>query len=106
MLTSRCDLLSFFEQLIFATTGVRLDSALGIPLNFDKLDKGATNGIYKTVSFSTYQCFFIKHDVATSIVNKIEFSALNKMEKSIEGKMIKDCCVKLKVDRLGNISPA
>jgi CRISPR-associated endonuclease Csn1 len=76
------------------------------PLNFNKLDKETANRIYKTVSFSTYQCFFIKHDVATSIVNKIEFSALNKMEKSVDGKMIKDCCVKLKVDRLGNISPA
>lgn len=82
------------------------EGEFGIPLNFDKLDKEAVNRVYKTVSFSTYQCFFIKHDVATSIVNKIEFSALNKMEKSVEGKMIKDCCVKLKIDRLGNISPA
>ncbi len=89
------------NDLVYLPTGE--EGAFGTPL---KLDKAAANRIYKTVSFSTCQCFFIKHDVATSIVNKIEFSALNKMEKSIEGKMIKDCCVKLKVDRLGNILPA
>ena len=62
-----------------------------------------TNNIYKMVSSSGTQCFFIKHDVASTIWNKKEYSALNKMEKSIEGTMIKDICFKLKVDRLGNI---
>lgn len=77
----------------------------GTPLDFNTLNKEIVNRIYKTVSFTATQCFFIKHEVASSIVNKMEFSALNKMEKSIEGKMIKDSCIKLKVDRLGNISP-
>ena len=36
----------------------------------------------------------------------MEYSPLNKMEKSIIGIMIKEVCVKLKVDRLGNISKA
>jgi len=61
--------------------------------------------IYKMVSSSGSQCFFVRHDVSTSIVNKTEFSTLNKMEKSIEGVMIKEFCIKLIVDRLGNISP-
>lgn len=61
--------------------------------------------IYKVVSFSGYQCFFTRNDVATSIVTRIEFSALNKMERSLEGIMIKDFCVKLNVDRLGYIIP-
>jgi CRISPR-associated endonuclease Csn1 len=56
------------------------------------------------VSSSGTQCFFVKADVSNSIVNKIEYSALNKMGKSIEGIMIKEICLKLKVDRLGNIS--
>jgi len=60
--------------------------------------------IYKMVSSTGSQCFFVRSEVAVSIVNKLEFSALNKMEKSIEGIMIKDKCIKLKVDRLGNIS--
>lgn len=59
--------------------------------------------IYKVVSFSGNQCFFIKHEVATSIVNKAEYSTLNKMERSIDGQMIKESCIKIEVDRLGNI---
>ena len=55
------------------------------------------------VSSSGNQCFFIKYNIATSIVNKMEFSSLNKMEKSIEGIMIKDCCYKFVTDRLGNM---
>lgn len=65
-----------------------------------------SNRIYKMVSSSGNQCFFIRHDIATPIVNKVEFSPLNKMEKSIDGIMIKDHCIKLKTDRLGNIQPA
>ena len=75
-------------------------------INYEKLSKEQVTRIYKTVSSTTYQCFFIRHDIATSIVNKVEFSALNKMEKSIDGVMIKEVCIKLKVDRLGNIKPA
>ena len=36
----------------------------------------------------------------------MEYSPLNKMERSITGIMIKEICIKLKVDRLGNISKA
>ncbi len=60
--------------------------------------------IYKMVSSSGSACFFIPHSVAISIVNKKEFSALNKMEKSLNGQMIKSVCKKLKVDRLGKIT--
>lgn len=70
----------------------------------DDNEKIDLNNIYKVVSFSTYQLFFVKNNIATSIVNKMEFSTLNKMEKSTESIMIKDVCIKLKVDRLGNIS--
>jgi len=71
------------------------------PLKFDEQQK---KNIYKVVSFSGSQIFFVRHEIATSIVNKAEFSTLNKMERAIDGKMIKECCIKLKVDRLGNIS--
>ena len=33
----------------------------------------------------------------------MEFSALNKMERAITGEMIKEICIPIKVDRLGNI---
>lgn len=61
------------------------------------------NRLYKMVSSSGNQCFFINANVASVIHDKNEFSALNKMEKSISGEMIKEICVPIKGDRLGNI---
>jgi CRISPR-associated endonuclease Csn1 len=74
-------------------------------IDFENMTYEQIKRIYKMVSSSGSQCFFVRHDVSTSIVNKTEFSTLNKMEKSIEGVMIKEFCIKLIVDRLGNISP-
>ena len=59
--------------------------------------------IYKAVSFNKKQCFCIPYNVATPIVNKVEFTSSNKMERAITGEMIKETCVPIKVDRLGNI---
>ena len=59
--------------------------------------------VFKMVSFTGIQAFFVSNNIATSIVDKMEFSALNKMEKSIDGMMIKSLCLKLEVDRLGKI---
>jgi CRISPR-associated endonuclease Csn1 len=59
--------------------------------------------IYKMVSSSGAQCCFINERVASTIVNKVEFSPLNKMERAITGEMIKDVCIPIKVDRLGNV---
>lgn len=61
------------------------------------------NRLYRMASSSGNQCFFIKASVASSIVDKYEFSALNKMERAITGEMIKEVCVPVKVNRLGNI---
>lgn len=72
-------------------------------VNFTHLNAEQTNRVYKAISFTGHQCFFIRNNISTSIVNKFEFSPLNKTEKSIEGIMIKEFCLKLKVDRLGNI---
>ena len=62
------------------------------------------NRIYKMVSSTGSQCFFIKQNIANMIWDKNEFSSLNKMEKAITGEMIKEVCIPLRVDRLGNIS--
>ena len=59
--------------------------------------------IYKVVSFSGYQMFCIKAYVSNTIVNKVEFTTSNKMERAITGEMIKETCIPIKVDRLGNI---
>lgn len=75
----------------------------------EEIDKGTISRpldksrIYKMVSSSGNQCFFIKYEVANNIVDKFEFSALNKMERAITGEMIKETCVPIKVDRIGNI---
>jgi CRISPR-associated endonuclease Csn1 len=78
----------------------------GVKTDFKNLTGSEKNRIYKVVSFSGNQIFFVKQEVAISIVNKAEFSSLNKMERSIEGTMIKDKCVRLKIDRLGNLQKA
>ncbi|SNB10354.1 conserved hypothetical protein [Flavobacterium psychrophilum] len=72
-------------------------------INFDKLSKEQVLRVLKMVSFTGNQAFFVSNNIATSIVDKMEFSALNKMEKSIDGTMIKSLCLKLEVDRLGKI---
>lgn len=72
-------------------------------VNFGKLNKNQVNKIYKMVSSTGVQCMFIKSEVAASIVNKFEYSALNKMENTIDGKQIKSLCWKLETNRLGKI---
>lgn len=73
------------------------------PDNADLLTVDADR-IYRVVSFTGNQIFMVNVNVAVTIVNKVEFSALNKMERAVDGTMIKVCCHKLSVDRLGNIS--
>jgi len=72
-------------------------------VNLENID---VKRIYKMVSCTGNQCMFVRQDIANPIVNKVEFSPLNKMERAITGEMIKDVCVKLKIDRLGNILKA
>jgi CRISPR-associated endonuclease Csn1 len=62
--------------------------------------------IYKMVSCNKGQAFFVPHTVSKVIVDKVEFDSLNKIERALDGRMIKQYCLKLKVDRLGNITPA
>ena len=59
--------------------------------------------IYKMVSCGQLQFMCIAYYVASPIVNKVEFSSMNKMERAITGEMIKETCLPIKVDRLGNI---
>lgn len=59
--------------------------------------------IYKMVSSNKISAFFIKHNIANLIIDKREYSSANKMERALTGEMIKETCIKLKIDRLGNI---
>ena len=68
------------------------------------LTKEQQSRIYKMVSCTKNQCFFIQNNVAQAIVDKKEFSALNKMERDVLGNMIKQICWKLKANRIGEIT--
>jgi CRISPR-associated endonuclease Csn1 len=97
------------EKLLFSLTP---NDLVHVPTTSDhdgvddtqEINQVKSERIYKMVSSSGSQCFFVRHDIATSIVNKVEFSPLNKMERTVDGIMIKECCQKLKVDRIGNVS--
>ena len=84
------------NDLVYLPTDEEISSGIiNQPLERDR--------IYKMVSSSGNQCFYIKYNVASSIVDKFEFSPLNKMERALTGEMIKEICVPIKVDRLGNV---
>ncbi|WP_414845696.1 type II CRISPR RNA-guided endonuclease Cas9 [Chryseobacterium sp. IT-36CA2] len=92
------------NDLVYIPSEDELENSSNI--DFKNFKEEQNKKIYKVVSFSGSQLFFIRQEIAISIVNKAEFSTLNKMERSIEGVMIKENCIKLQVDRLGNISKA
>jgi CRISPR-associated endonuclease Csn1 len=77
-----------------------------IKIDFEKLDILQRKRIYKIVSFTGNRLYGIPFNIAKSIVDKVEFTQLNKMETSLEKVSIKDYCIKLKADRLGNIKAA
>lgn len=60
--------------------------------------------IYKCVSSTGKQCLFLPLTVASIILQKKEFEAQNKMERALTGEMIKEVCIPIQVDRLGNIT--
>jgi len=67
---------------------------------------GISGKVYKMVSCTGTQCMFVPHSVSKAVVDKKEFGSGNKEERAWDGQMIKQVCIKLKHDRLGNISPA
>ena len=60
--------------------------------------------IYKMVSCTGKQCHFLPYTVATVILPKIEYQAMDKMERALTGEMIKEVCIPIQVDRLGDIT--
>lgn len=85
------------NDLVYVPTSEELTKTLNSStINYDR--------IYKMVSATGNRAFYIKFNIANSIIDKFEFSALNKMERSLTGEMIKEVCIPIKVDRLGNIT--
>lgn len=59
--------------------------------------------IYKMVSCTGNRLYVIPCNVANSIVDKLEYSQLNKVEFTDDKHSIKENCILIKVDRLGNV---
>jgi CRISPR-associated endonuclease Csn1 len=59
--------------------------------------------IFKVVSFTANRLYSIPYPIAKCIVDKLEYSQLNKVEFTDNKESIKEICVPLIVDRLGNI---
>ena len=60
--------------------------------------------IYKMVSCTEGECHFIPYFVANPIIQTIELGSNNKAQKSWQNEMIKEICIPIKIDRLGNIN--
>ena len=65
------------------------------------------NNIYKVVSFDDANCYFLPHYVASSVIDKEEFTRHNKIPRVVfldgDNRLIREHCIPIKVDRLGNI---
>ncbi len=83
------------DLVYLPTDEERITNQIKQPLNKER--------IYKMVSCTGNQCFFIQATVANVIWDKKEYSSMNKMEKAISNEMIKETCIPLEIDRLGNI---
>lgn len=59
--------------------------------------------IYKMVSCTGTRLYGIPYNIASSIIDKYEFTTLNKVEFTDTKESIKEICIPIKVDRLGNI---
>lgn len=76
-----------------------------LPIDFKNLNKDQLYNIYKVVSFTGGRLYCIPNRVSTTISDKVEFTQLNKLEFSLYKQSIKEFCVKINADRLGNVKP-
>ncbi|QPH40649.1 type II CRISPR RNA-guided endonuclease Cas9 [Pedobacter endophyticus] len=100
------------NDLVYVPTEEEKDSIE--QLDFSSLNTEQITRIYKMVSSTGSECHFIQSTIASLIKSydaksKVgEMGSLNKLEITIDTNpiRIKETCIKLKVDRLGNISKA
>ncbi|WP_410222186.1 type II CRISPR RNA-guided endonuclease Cas9 [Pedobacter sp.] len=100
------------NQLLFSLSP---NDLVYVPEEGKTFDENNINieGLYKMVSSTGSECHFIKNNISSLIKSydaktKIgELGSLNKLEVTIDNLYrIKEVCIKLQVDRLGNISKA
>ena len=96
-------LVTFEAKLLFILSPndlVYLPTKVELKEGINSIDKSR---IYKSVSFTGSRLYAIPFSVAKVIVDKTEFTQLNKVEFTDEKSSIKETCLPIKVDRLGNI---
>jgi CRISPR-associated endonuclease Csn1 len=100
------------EDIVYVPT---IDEIENFNMNIEwKNRKSISDRIYRFVSASGTTCYFLKDNIASLLLlydnktQKGEFDSPNKSEKTmtIDNIQIKKCCIKIKVDRLGNIIEA
>ena len=69
-------------------------------ITINNIDKSR---IYKFMSCVRKELCFIPCNTNKIIEDKVEYEAMNKMQRAITGEMIKETCIPLRIDRLGNI---
>jgi CRISPR-associated endonuclease Csn1 len=86
------------NDLVYVPTKDEIESQ--VPVNVDNI---YPSKVYKMVSSSGNQCFFVPNNVASPIVQTTELGANNKSERSWEGVMIKQYGIKIMVNRIGMV---
>lgn len=79
-----------------------------LPIQDEKLDITSGEGvakerIFKIISFTGNRLYAIPYYISSMIVDKMEYSQLNKVEFTDQKESIKEICTPIRVDRLGNI---
>ncbi|WP_455586865.1 type II CRISPR RNA-guided endonuclease Cas9 [Bacteroides sp.] len=69
-------------------------------ISFDNINK---ERLYKVVSFTGNRLYGIPNNVAKVIVDRFEYGILNKMEIIDSKESIKEICIPVTIDRLGNV---
>ena len=84
------------NDLVYLPTADEVENGkVTLPLDKDR--------IYKMVSCTENECHFIPSVIASAILKTVELGSNNKSQKAWSGEMIKETCIPLKTDRLGNI---
>lgn len=72
-------------------------------VNFEKLNQQQVKRVYKIVSFTSNRLYGIPVNIAKAIIDKVEFTQLNKLEFTENKSSIKEYCWKIEINRLGKI---
>ncbi len=95
------------NDLVYVPTEAERESPQIV--NFEMLSKEQVKRVYKVVSFSGVECYFIQTNIASLIVQynaKLKFGELgsqNKLQTTLDGCKIADFCWKLEINRVGKI---